>query len=844
MTIKMIKGVASILCLLLVVSTGGFAETELASESKKILETGVPSGFEDLSQPQFIVADLYYGSQQIGTAQITVYLRHIEFNDPITVFNLLPESLDPILLKQLLSQRQDKNSHRLCQNTSQMDCGYLIPEDFAVIYDDDQYRLDIYFSPNLLPQEEAIAAPYLPSASSGFSLIQNLSATWAGVSSKDYNNNYSATFNGNTIVGFGENALRSQWHYTDVQGHQISSLHWTKDFRGKTYSAGLFQPQGNYSYFNTSQAIFGIEYRNSYRTRTDLSHQQGALIEVNMPVRGRVEIYRENRLIHTELLDAGNRVVNTTTLPSGAYEIDIRTFDESGRPLKNFSDFFAKDFYLPAPGEWHWSLLAGLPTNIRSYQGLPEYYREGIARAYLGRRISDNIALFSSFSAAENQQVVEIGARWVGSRLELSPNFVADSKGQQGYRLDALFTTPYFTLSASSTKLSKAEAFYLSENYPLLRTGFRQRNIGLQSHILGGNISFRYSERESLFTENEHIFNSPTNTSNSNKLTTLSYQRTILKRRNWFGNLTISYNDADGEKYSSIHFLFRYRTNHWQHSASIRHELGNNLTDTPHKFAFNSRWFDHDLWAPQVEQAIGGEVSENSHHLESHTRISGHQGFLNTSISLSDEESNRTTNYLGTFSTNIITTGTRFAWGGERALESAIIVDIDGSDRKEFEVLVDGKRHGYAMGGGKSVINLPAFQSYDISLRPLDNGFFEYREKSQLVTLYPGNVTETNYKIQPLYVIVGRIISYGNGLPETLITIDDHQVTTDQFGVFQLEVPIDIQGYSNLEVKWLDCRIEVQVEDSGENWINLGTLQQSDAYCLPAFKVSKHNEQP
>ncbi|GAB2879313.1 TcfC E-set like domain-containing protein [Microbulbifer echini] len=834
MTIKFIKYFTYSFCILFVVSKSALAEIA----TKPPIETSIPSGFEDLSGPQITGADIYYGGQLIGVSEITVFPKYIEFNDPIAVFNLLPVTLDSERLKELLQQPQNKNTHRICHNLSQPDCGYLTPEDFAVIYDNDNYRLDVYFSPDLLPHQEAISDPYLPASSSKFSLVQNLGATWSGTKSEGIDNSYRATFNGTTIAGYGEGALRSDWHFSDEQGTQISSLHWAKDFRGKIYSAGLFQPQGNFGYFTPSQTIFGVEFRNSDHTRTDISHQQGALIEVNMPVRGRVEIYRENRLIHSELLSAGNKLLDTSNLPSGAYDIEIRTFDESGRPLTSFSEFFAKDFYLPAPGEWHWSLLAGMPTKSNSYSDLPNYYNEGLLQAYLGRRVSENIALFSAISATENQQLLELGTRWIGAQLELSPNVLIGSKGQHGYRIDARLRTPLFTLNASTADTNKEDSYDFSE-YALLRNGLSYRSVGIQSQFYGGSLAFRYSKRNRT-----NIFYADTSsleniTRSNRKLATLSYQRTILKKNNWFGDITFSYNEADSEKYSSIDFQLRHQTNQWQHLANVRREFGDNPSNDPRRFSLDSKWNDRELWAAEVEQALGVESTKNGYYLESRSRLSGHQGFIHSSISLSDENNNRTTNYLGSFSTNLITAGKQFAWGGERSLESAIIVDIDGSKDKDFEVLVNNSRRGYAKGGKKSVINLPPFRSYDITLRPLDDGFYEYKEKSQFVTLYPGNVTEANYIIQPLYVIMGRLTSFGNGIPDTLVTIDSHRVTTDRFGVFQLEIPIDINGYSNLEVKWLNCSIDVQVEDSGENWINLGTLQQSDAYCLPPFKVSK-----
>ncbi|WP_444892852.1 TcfC E-set like domain-containing protein [Microbulbifer sp. TRSA001] len=799
-----------------------------ATAATFLLETSAPEGFDDLTEPQQLVVDLYYGGREIGAAQVTIDPRFVRFNSPSEVLELLPEVRDTERIISILERPQTRNSHHVCRSNRQIGCGYLMPSEFAVIYDEQLYRLDLFFSKELLPQQAAINDPYLPEASSDFSVVQNLSGSWSGVESDWGPDSYSAALNGNTIVSFGESALHSQWSVASEQDSRIHNLYWSRDFRGQAYSAGLLQPQGGFGYFRPQEAIYGVELRTSQRTRTDISYQQGAPVEINMPVRGRVEVYRDERLIHTELLEAGNRLLNTSTLPHGAYDIEVRTYDEAGRVLSRHIEFFAKDSLLPAPGEWFWSLQAGLPT--RSFWGdtLPDHYEEGIVTASVARRLTTGLGLFVSGAATEEQQLLEIGGRWIGEGVEVSPSLVTSGDGRSGYRLQALLKMPYGTFSAVKTELDANTTPFNNDKYTLLPGSYSQTSLSLRTAVLGGQLSLRFSERDQ--NQLPDSINNGDSLSSAQKLKTLEFRHPIFKSTHWLSNATLSHSDADGEQYTSVEFQFRMRSKHWQHTANLYSDNSEQSTSSE-RFALQSRWYDRDLWAAEFEQQLSVEASPEANYLEARTHLAGHHGYLNTAIGLYDDDEGRAINYLGGFSTNLIATKNSLNWGGERNLQSAVIVNIEGSEDKDFEVLVNGSRRGYAKGGTTSVINLPAYRSYDLSLRPLEEGFFDYRETSETITLYPGNVGASSYQILPQILVLGRVTSLGQGLANTEIIIGEHSAQTDQYGVFQMEFHGEHNTILNTEVRWGNCKASIEAASSGDSWLNLGTIEESEANC-------------
>ncbi|KUJ83994.1 hypothetical protein AWR36_005570 [Microbulbifer flavimaris] len=700
-----------------------------------------------------------------------------------------------------------------------------------MIYDENRFRIDLFIAPHLLPQRAAIEDPYLPESSSEFSFVQNLTGSWSGVQSETGPDSEAFSLYGQSILSFGESGLHSQWTVGDQDDGQIYQLHWTRDYRGRAYSVGLIQPYNSFSSFTAAPYLYGVEYRSSNNSRADNRYQQGAPLEVNMPVRGRVEVRRDGRLLHSELLEAGNQLLDTSSLPGGAYELEIRTLDDSGRVIAEYSEFFAKDSLLPAPGEWRWSLQAGQPAQLNPTETLPDAAEDIFLQAGVARRVLDNAGLFTNVAATNNTQLLEVGARWVTPYLELSPSLLETDSGRSGYRLYAALTTPWFQLSANESRLEDQGSAFVADDYALLNRGFLQRNASLTAPLAGGQLAVRYSERDRGVSLSRPEFTLDDEQTAAERLTTLEYRRNLFRTRDWLGELTLAHSDADGQQLTTASFQMRLRSGRWNHSARLRSDSGDAGSEGL-RAGFDSTWNDRDLWALELDQQLSAETDQDGHYLRSNTRLAGHRGFASSTVQYLNKGPQQSLNYLGSFSTNLMTNGDGFAWGGERPYGSAVMVDIDGSPEQDFEILVNGVRRGYAKGGGKSLINLPAFGSYEVALRPLEDGFYDYSEQSEILTLYPGNVAQAEYAIQPLILALGRIVQDGSPVAHAKISIGEYSAVTDDMGVFQMEMRADPRRLQVPPVRWGNCRVALPEQSSGDHWVNLGVIDLATAQCF------------
>ncbi|WP_239692455.1 TcfC E-set like domain-containing protein [Microbulbifer mangrovi] len=709
-----------------------------------------------------------------------------------------------------------------------------MPESLAVIYDDSRFRLDIFVAPELLPKQAAIDTPYLPDATSDFSFIQNLTGAWSGVETNLGQTTRSASLFGTSILSFGESGLHSRWSATDEGNPFVHELHWTRDYQGKAYSLGLIQPESYFSSFIPSPYLYGVHYRSSNNSRADNFYREGTPLEVNMPTRGRAEILREGRLIYSTMLEAGNQLLDTSNLPGGAYEVEVQTYDEGGRPLGRYTQFFAKDALLPPAGEWSWEVLAGKPARSTEFDTLPEQAEAYYLKGSLARRISDNAGLFSTLASSDSQQALELGTRWLQEHFEFSPSAIYGSDGSRGYRLLAQLHTPYFDLGASETRITDSPNITGDTGtYNILTRDTFNRNVTLSSAIFGGRASIRHSESDRTRALDSPDIILDGNLARGQKLTTFEFQRNLLRTRSWYGDFSFSHSIADSEQQlTAVTFQFRHRGDRWSSGSTLRYdrdESGNGFA----RAGMSSSWNDRDLWAYDVSQQFSAEASADNTYLGSQTRVAGRRGYGTSTLSYRDNRDSglRTTNYLGSFSTSLMSSGDTFSWGGERTLNSAVIVDIIGSENEDFEILVDGARRGYAKGGTQSVISLPAFRTYNLSLRPLADGFHDYRETYETITLYPGNVATTDYAVQTVILVLGRLMNGDQPMVNTKISIGKYAAVTDDFGVFQIEIHGKPKTLRVPPVQWGKCEVAIPEQTANEDWINIGIVDLATARC-------------
>ena len=221
---------------------------------------------------------------------------------------------------------------------------------------------------------------------------------------------------------------------------------------------------------------------------------------------------------------------------------------------------------------------------------------------------------------------------------------------------------------------------------------------------------------------------------------------------------------------------------------------------------------------------------------EARLRIDNTWGSANLDVSHTNDRS-AITMYSAGFNTNFIANSTDVAIGGSYGGDSALIVNVQAEDGDTFDVFVDGAKAGYAIANKASAIPLSSFGEYEVKIIPSKDELYSINERSEMVTLYPGNVETLNYTMEPIMILLGRLLMGGEVMSETKILGSNYPTYTDSNGVFQLEIRSGIETLYMETVDGQFCQVSL-VPKEHKKVLKVGNIDLAkDGVCVRADQV-------
>ena len=146
----------------------------------------------------------------------------------------------------------------------------------------------------------------------------------------------------------------------------------------------------------------------------------------------------------------------------------------------------------------------------------------------------------------------------------------------------------------------------------------------------------------------------------------------------------------------------------------------------------------------------------------------------------------------------------------------------------KFEIYVDRQSAGYAQVGSKTVLPLPAYDTYDIRLESRADAFLTFDESPRQVTLYPGNVNTMTWQIDRVLVLIGRALDLeGNPIAYARFKNINAFSGTDDRGWFQVETG-KTDSLVLLKKDGSQCEIALNEYDNSED-----VHVFNDLTCIP-----------
>lgn len=810
-----------------------FSNMANADDPVFLAATNPPAGFEELSDTQQSLVDIYFGNRYIGSQLASFSPGIIELPNLAELVRQIGNLNDPTLIVSTLTGELNSHANLVCLTDSSQNCGILEPPVAGVIFDESRFRVDIFINRRFMLTRAADVRKYLPPSDAGFALMQNFSATVSGSSAEDSDNSY--TLNGLTMAAWKENSIYWSWDYSDTSHFSVNQFYGQRDFEGVEYNAGLLSTSGFGLNLTSDQPMVGLRINSSDNTREDLDFSGGMPVEVFLPTRGRVEVRKDDRLIDSAFFEAGSQQLDTSSFPSGAYDIEIRILDESGSLIATENRFFAKQSQIPPIGEWLFFAEAGRVVYRETDQALPEITDLWLNRAGVSRRVLDTLAATGAVAINDNDALMEFGLYHFGYRYEISPSLMLADSGSKGFTVNSRLTLGDLSLSGNYRRLWHDEAIEndtdeSGDEFPgLFGNAFEQHSFSASMPLFDGSLGYRYSLNQGYDDNNEE--QDPTRTHS------LDYRRTLFRTFDYHGDVALSLSKSGDTEIGLVSFSFRYREDRWNFRATPRAEINkrDGTTDSSERLRLSTSWEDGDHLDGDLRFDLGVEGGTGDERMDGSVQYANHYGRASFSASHTRGSDSNTTSWGGSMSTSFLTDGNVFALGGEERAESALVVNLDGRPGDVFDVKVNGQRRGYAIAGSPSIIALSPYEQYRVSLSPAGETLYSFDEREKTVTLYPGNVMTLDYQAIPLQLLFGRLLFNGQPLEGARINGGIYPGSTDDIGMFQLETRSDV---GNLQVEldngWL-CQLPVKPLDAGYV-LQMGTIDLADSQCSPLLE--------
>lgn len=763
-------------------SAGAAADTGASA----IESVGVPPGFAELTRDRDMLVDVFFGGRKVGEARVTARPGYLKFKDSAQVVALIPNVKPSPEISNALAAELPTNTALVCADGADRKCGQLSPAVAGIIFDEDRFRVDLFVNRKWLqlirPEEDL----YLPTPTAPLSLTSSSGLALSGSTgtSPVYN------LQNRTILGYHNARIRADFSYASHLGLVADTAVAELDRPGLRYSAGLFWAPG--LDLTGHRRILGAGVGTQFDTRADRDTLEGTPLVVFLSQPARVDILIDGRIVASGAYEAGNNVIDTSTLPQGSYPLVLRIHDASGA-VHDEPRFFAKNPEIAPVGQPIYFAYAGMLANTRRSRPISLsndlFYQFGAAR-----RLSEAAALDLSVIGTGNRPIVEAGGWLLTSLGRVRAAALLSPRGDRGALLQVASSQaapfninfdlrrvrshdgkPLIPLSTyvdsfdsdpldsrqfgngSFTQLSGSIGYQLGTAYLSVIGSLRKdRGVPLD-YSVGPSVNWPVVSRHGLVVALQADAQVTRTTTAEYVGLRMQFTRSGYSISNSSGGRSVS-GRGDGSSRSRA------------------------VGDTTAHFSYsNDAGTDISLAG-----GVARELDSSSAHGEG--IVYSRFGTARAQILHGLEASNRT-QYGLTIQTGAVLNRNDVAIGGRDVAESALVIAIDGSSGStQFDVLVDGQPRGRLKSGERLPIFLQSYRSYSVKLRPVDAASVWYDSSARKITLYPGNVQHMHWHAEHLLTVFGRAVRRdGTPVADAVVTSRRGVGQSNSDGYFQVE---------------------------------------------------------
>lgn len=792
------------------------------AEPAPVVRTGVPPGFADLNSTISTLFDLTFQERRIGSFEGRLENGTFVFEDPAAVAAALGDAVERAGVVEFLSQQLLANEQYRCRpgQLPITGCGILPQGSSGVIVNADNFGVTL-FLPRELLRSRVVEVRELGAPMSGPSLIQNVRFSAASVEGNELS--YGGTLS--TFASIGRTALVSQATLSSFNGMRSEEAYVQHLWGERRAAAGLLQDYQTLTL--NSYRMLGAEFGSFYGTLIDPANDLATPIEVLLPKRAQVEIYRFGVLVASGLYDAGLQLIDTRPLPDGTYEIRVVVRDGGQVLLDQVRPFSRINSALP-PGKLGFRVRAGQRVRDSVFSSgfagqddgfLPRTTDELILSGTLQRRLGRSLLggvtatsfgsrIFGEATLQANRGRVSALAGVGGGSggtysVVLSGNvqFARISANVSARRMrggDDEIGIPGLTrpdryqpfFRSQDTVFGSVQGVVLGGSLNL--TGSYTRASGLPTRYTAG---LQYTRQVRMPMIGNALLSAGLARSDFDTRFGVSvsfFRRIDRKTTGSFavGGQYVPEAGPDGARrgFSPVADASVARTEQWG-STDIIAEVGAS-TDADSDLAIARVRALSDLGSGDIAaqwQARGASGSAWTYQFNGETgfAIGGGAmklGLRNPADAMVMLDIGRVRQRDGTPADP--DSGEA---GSSRAASDGGAPVADGG----YRVMIDGRPADFIEPGSRVAIGVQPLREYTVSLRPEGAPQFDLDTTQRRVVVYPGNVVRVRFEAQRVVSMFGQVVdATGRGLGSARVEAGTDVVTADDRGYFTITAPL------------------------------------------------------
>ncbi|MGG8003855.1 TcfC E-set like domain-containing protein [Klebsiella aerogenes] len=792
----------------------------------------VPAGFEDLAKTQRLWTEVSLYGASLGLFEADITLETVTFVAPETLIAAIKRQFndDPALIASVtgaLSSPLARNGNLACSsNGSAAGCDFIDTKSVALIYDENNARINLFFDRRYLPKQTAENQWYQPTRNTENALIHQQNINF--VADEDYQ---SMTVQGNGALAMTENGyfnldwtwLGQHSRHQQQQEITVNNAWFRQDLWHEYYvqlgemdTRDLFSAAGGN--INLSQLplgkIRGLRTGSTRAWINPVQQSSGTPITVLLSHDARIDARRGNQLLASFYLNAGAQTLDTRSFPDGSYTVTLAIY-ENNRLTRTEQVPFTRTGITPFD-RIEWFMQAGETDNDDMSDE-----RSAVAQAGIRLPVTSTLAVTSGATVKKNQRFVESAVDWsrgfntgpIDGVLSTRFSYLYGSQGQRG-NIQQISYNDGFSLSFYRNALSADNCDSSSTGFDAVNGCYRSLSVMFSVPVGSwyANLGYSDNRNEGRYVSRRELPNSDDR--HDNGLPWESVYMTRSRSQAWQAGLSNAFSTRGLNINSSINLFMRN-----DHSGDGKDKGGflsvslslahNRQGDASSYTSVGATWQQQKHEKNQLNYNVAhnwytdarGEneyglnasgINSDSLNTSAYTRQGGRFG--NGSLTVSDSWDRQDHRHRFSSSGNYSSTlalsrsGLWFGRWGDGRPASAIAVNVatpEASPDSRIAVSLDNSGSADIPANARALFALPGYQQTTLTINESTdishcaNSEITQGSGSRTVFMVPGKMLHREVQTTTRYTWLG-------------------QLTDEQHTPFIGGMPLNVSGWSDL----------------------------------------------